>query len=131
VIPKKQGIFNMMEFIVAEITEDLFLMNSFQICQCDKCKTDVIIMALNKLPARYVITEKGRIFTEIETCKSQYKVDVLKAVIESIETVRARPSHAPQKMKSSVPDSIDDPGQVEAFLDELEDIINKKSTKNN
>ena len=81
----------MMEKIVRDIVEDLFSMEEMDICKCDKCKADVIALALNNLPPKYVVTEKGRIFTELEAYTFQFRADVLKAVVEAMEIVRKNP----------------------------------------
>lgn len=33
-------------------------------CGCDTCRADVLVFALNRLPARYVATTAGQVVTE-------------------------------------------------------------------
>ena len=53
------------------------------ICMCDRCRTDMMMIALNNLPPRYVSTHKGDVLNRAEGMELQYEVEVL------TETVRA------------------------------------------
>jgi competence protein ComFB len=43
--------------------------------------------ALNRLPAKYVATSKGKVFSKIEELEQQHSVDVLSVVTKSIKVV--------------------------------------------
>ena len=85
---------NIMEHVVDEVIEDLLKVPTLQVCRCDRCYIDIKALALNRLPPKYVVTERGEIFAKLGTFRNQVRVDVLKAVIEAIEIVRQRPSHS-------------------------------------
>jgi len=84
---------NFTEVIVDEIIEDLFKVPSLGVCKCEKCTLDIKAIALNRLPPKYVVTEKGELYAKLDTFRNQIRVDVLKAVIEAVEIVKKNPSH--------------------------------------
>ncbi|HPE69054.1 MAG TPA: late competence development ComFB family protein [Thermotogota bacterium] len=84
---------NFMEVVVDEIIEDLMKVPSLDVCRCDRCFLDIKALALNHLPAKYVVSEKGNIYTKLDSFRNQVRVDVLKSVIEAIEVVQKHPSH--------------------------------------
>ena len=43
-------------------------------CKCDDCKRDIAIMALNRLPPKYISTHRGSIFAHLEETDTQYDV---------------------------------------------------------
>lgn len=104
--------YNVMEMLVYEITEEVLKMPNINICKCKDCKTDIMLYVLNKLPSKYVRTAKGRIYSELETLKRQYKVDVLRYVMEAVEVISRNPSH-----KSEDEEFIDD---LDKFLEAFE-----------
>ncbi len=83
---------NFMEHLVNEEIEG-YLKDKNDICKCEKCILDMKAYALNKLPAHYVVTDKGYIYGKIDEMKQQFKVDVLKSVIEAAEKVSKKPRH--------------------------------------
>jgi len=87
---------NIMELVVDEVIDDLLKVPTLEVCRCDRCYIDIKALALNRLPPKYVVTERGEVFAKLDTFRNQVRVDVLKAVIEAIEIVRQRPSHSVQ-----------------------------------
>lgn len=63
------------------------------ICSCDKCKFDIAALALNYLPPRYIVTEKGETYTRIKSLEQQFNVDIMSAITLAISIVRGRPKH--------------------------------------
>lgn len=90
---EKYHIFNVMEHLVEEITDEMFNMPNVDMCICDRCKADVIALALNHLSPKYVVSEKGRVFSELENCTFQMRAEVLTEVIKAMEKVKENPSH--------------------------------------
>lgn len=83
---------NHTEDVVADILENLLLERS-GICKCMKCRLDITAMALNKLPSKYVVSEKGRLYTKLAELELQLKVDVIKEVTKAIEIIKNNPRH--------------------------------------
>ena len=67
--------------------------DSFETCECDDCKLDIMAIALNKLPPQYVVTEKGAIFASVNEMSQQRMVDLATAVTEAVMLVKSRPRH--------------------------------------
>jgi competence protein ComFB len=82
---------NCMEHLVDEQLKEYI--KDKGICACDKCIIDMKAYALNKLPAYYIISEKGYIYNKIDQMKVQFRVDVLKYIIEAVEIVSKYPRH--------------------------------------
>ncbi|ORT99499.1 hypothetical protein D081_1874 [Anaerovibrio sp. JC8] len=62
-------------------------------CWCEKCKRDVAILALNHLPAKYASTEKGQVFTRVESMERDNEIEIIKQIAEATNIVRAHPRH--------------------------------------
>ena len=56
---------------------------------------DIAAKALNDLSPRYFVTEKGKVFTKIDTLKLQTEVDVITAVTKAAILVKRHPRHEP------------------------------------
>jgi competence protein ComFB len=82
---------NYMEDVVARVA-DKYLKDS-DICQCEKCRLDVMALALNDLPPAYVVTQRGEIFAAIDSTYPQSQVDAEVAVLNAIEMVKTSPKH--------------------------------------
>ncbi len=63
-------------------------------CCCEHCKADVMALTLNRLPPRYVVSEKGRMIVKLDTYESQFHTDIITALSEAIRLVRSHPRHA-------------------------------------
>ena len=82
---------NYMEEIVFSLIDDV--MKDIEMCKCEKCMMDTIAIALNNLPTKYVVTEKGEIYSKINMFKTQVEVDVITAITKAAMIVRRRPHH--------------------------------------
>lgn len=82
---------NYMEELVIKKTDELLkLMN---ICKCEKCRLDIIAIALNSLPSKYVVTDKGELFTKVREMEQQFEVDVEAEIIKAAVFVSKNPRH--------------------------------------
>lgn len=79
---------NTMENIVLEKLESA--LTRFQCCKCDRCKKDIVAMALNKLPPKYMVLLEGQPTPDIDP---KTNAQVVTAVIRAILAVRAHPRH--------------------------------------
>lgn len=82
---------NIMEGIVADKLEEM--LKSENCCKCGRCVEDMTALALNKLPAKYVSTHNGELFTKLDSLVRQNGVDINIAVAEAIYCVSRSPSH--------------------------------------
>lgn len=82
---------NYMEELVGKKTDSVLkLMN---ICKCEKCRLDIIALALNDLPAKYVVTDKGELYTKVRELEQQFEVDVEAAIAKAAVFVGNNPKH--------------------------------------
>ena len=84
---------NYMETFVREFMEEL-LEEYPDICQCETCKRDMASFALNRLPPKYTTTHLGRVYTKSSVLDTQVRTDIVRALIQGIESVRQNPRHS-------------------------------------
>jgi len=86
---ENMNIKNYMEEVVYMLLDDI--LKDLNVCKCDKCKMD--IAALNQLPARYIVTEKGELYSKINALRQQFEVDVISAITKAAVLVKRSPRH--------------------------------------
>lgn len=83
---------NYMEAAIDHIMPNL--LRAFpDVCQCEHCLLDIKAIALNHLKPHYVVTEKGKLYSQLEETKIQFETDILKALIDAISVVSKNPRH--------------------------------------
>lgn len=82
---------NYMEEVVFMMLSDII--SKMEICQCDKCKYDIAAIALNSLPAKYVVSQRGELYSRIESLKQQFEVDITTAITKAAVIVKKGPRH--------------------------------------
>ncbi len=87
-----QGIKNAMEDFVIQNMERVLKMYP-DCCQCEKCRQDILVLALNHLPPRYVSSDKGDIFTRLESTETEDDVQIVKEIAKAVEIVSRNPRH--------------------------------------
>jgi len=85
-------VYNFMEDIVKEEVDNL-LAEKENICKCAKCKLDMMAWALNRLPPKYVVSDKGRIFTRLQGVETQFRADVTIQLMKAISQISKNPQH--------------------------------------
>lgn len=73
--------------LIGEVLEDI------NVCTCDKCILDIAAIALNELPSRYIVSEKGELYSKINSLKQQFEVDVISAITKAAVLVKRNPRH--------------------------------------
>ena len=63
------------------------------ICSCERCEADRLAHVLNAIPAKYVVTHKGRLYAKMATLEQQYTTDVIAAITKAADIVKANPAH--------------------------------------
>lgn len=58
-------------------------------CGCEVCRADVLVYALNRLPARYVASREGTVITELNLDKQQMRARIDVVVMEGFRQVSA------------------------------------------
>ncbi len=82
---------NMMERFVDERLAEM--LKAENCCKCERCIEDMKAIALNKLPAKYVSTHNGELFSKLDSTIRQNTVDLNFTVASAIEAVAKNPSH--------------------------------------
>lgn len=59
-------------------------------CGCDICRADVLVYALNRLPARYVASLEGTVITELNLDKQQMRARIDVVVMDGLRQVSAK-----------------------------------------
>ena len=82
---------NYMEVIVERLIRDILRENN--VCTCEKCILDISAIALNNLPPKYIVTEKGELYSRIDALSQQFEVDIISAVTKAADLVKRNPQH--------------------------------------
>lgn len=82
---------NFMEEIVLSQIKDV--LDDINVCTCDKCRMDIAALALNSLPPKYIVSEKGEVYSKINRLMQQFEVDVLAAITKAAIVVKRNPRH--------------------------------------
>lgn len=62
-------------------------------CKCERCQADILAFALNRLPPRYYVSEKGEVITSFESQMVPDRARVLAEIVSAAQVVSLYPSH--------------------------------------
>ena len=79
---------NLNEKLVADRLDEVF--DKFRCCRCDRCRQDVAALALNALPAHYVVAFPEEIPAMLEQAPTR---EVSTALVKAILQVKKHPRH--------------------------------------
>jgi competence protein ComFB len=82
---------NYMEDCVSDMLDQV--LNDINVCACEKCKYDILAIALNSLPPKYVVTRKGQLYTKLSSLQQQFDVDIIAAITKASVIVARNPRH--------------------------------------
>lgn len=83
------GLINLMEETVLQKIDQLWPGTNY--CKCENCRMDIAAYALNRLPAQYVQSLKGKVMYRFESSQMQREIEVTVAVSQGIEIVGKSP----------------------------------------
>ena len=83
---------NYMEDLVWNFLDEV-LAKYPEACSCTSCRHDMAAIALNGLQPRYVVREKGEVYSKVSTLEVQYRADIYGALTKAIMTVMSIPRH--------------------------------------
>ena len=63
------------------------------VCQCDNCQLDVKAIMLNNLKPKYVVTDKGALFAQMDDFDPQNRIDFMTVMTQAADVVRNNPRH--------------------------------------
>lgn len=84
-----EGLTNLMEETVLNKIDQLW--GNTDYCKCENCRMDIATYALNRLPAQYVQSLKGKVFYQFESIQIQPDIEVTVVVSQGIEIVGKSP----------------------------------------
>ncbi|GMA63962.1 late competence development ComFB family protein [Alicyclobacillus fastidiosus] len=86
------AVYNVTEYLATDMLASAEV-RRFLTCSCQQCANDVLAMALNHLPTRYVSTEQGSVYVKADYLHPQWQSDVLAELIRAAQRVALQPHH--------------------------------------
>lgn len=83
---------NIMEDEVIDLANQL-MDNKADICNCERCKLDVLALSLNELQPKYVVTNEGGLLGRANLMTRQFNADMVKELTKAIDFVSKNPRH--------------------------------------
>jgi competence protein ComFB len=83
---------NHMEVVVQQALNDYLRQNDIT-CSCEHCQADIMALVLNQLPARYYVSPRGEILTQIESQTLPDQARIMSEVVRAAQQVSSSPSH--------------------------------------
>lgn len=87
----KRSVVNVTEIIAETKVDEVIAM--MEACSCPKCVDDILAIALNSLPTKYVTTDVGKQYIQLNSYKKQFETDVVAALIKACQIVKQSPRH--------------------------------------
>jgi competence protein ComFB len=91
ILCERGHLINLAEVLVKE--KVALVMEKMKVCTCRTCVNDILALTLNTLPAKYVTTDTGKQYLQLDTYKKQYETDILAALTKACVRVKASPRH--------------------------------------
>jgi len=63
------------------------------VCHCDSCRLDVMALMLNGLKPKYVVTDKGALWAQMDDFSLQYRTDFMALMTKAAKIVKENPRH--------------------------------------
>lgn len=82
---------NYMEEVVRNCMKDV--LDNIDVCKCELCRMDIAAIALNDLPTKYIASEKGELYSKVNSLRNQFEVDVISAITKAAVIVNKAPRH--------------------------------------
>lgn len=84
-------IMNLAENLAVEMMDEVI--KKLNVCDCDICRADVLALTLNYIPQKYVTSDTGKQYMQIDIFKKQYETDMLAALTRACVRVKGSPRH--------------------------------------
>jgi len=69
------------------------------VCQCDGCRLDVMAIMMNNLPPKYVVTDTGALYAQMDDFDPQHRIDFMSEMTLAAQIVNNRPRHKERELK--------------------------------
>lgn len=83
---------NVMQALVEDRVDKY--MKQFNMCDCKRCRTDVVALTLTSLPAKYIVIPEHDSVPMLSIYESRYSAAVTAQLIAACQQVSAHPRHA-------------------------------------
>ncbi len=83
---------NYTEKVVREVVDDI-LSQREGVCKCEKCRLDIMAIALNNLPPQYYVSERGEVFSKLLATYTDTRIKVITEVTKAAMQVEKLPHH--------------------------------------
>lgn len=83
---------NYTETVVKEVLNEV-LSKRKEVCQCEKCRLDIMAIALNNLPPQYYVSEKGEVYSKLLATYLEIRTKVVTEIIKASMQVEKLPHH--------------------------------------
>lgn len=90
-IPTNPGYINVMQVLVEEKAPRYVQM--FGLCSCERCMEDVKALALNHLPPKYVVLERGDMIPRLTVYEGKFNSDITAQLLQACKVVMQTPHH--------------------------------------
>ena len=87
------------DFVSKNISEELIdiqldsCIRSSDVCNCARCRADIRALALNAMPAHYVVTHLGDAYVRLDAMSTQSQADIITIIMNAINVVKKNPRH--------------------------------------
>jgi competence protein ComFB len=83
---------NYMEDAVRSVLEEMLQEEIYaHLAENERVRLDVMAYTLNRLPPKYVATQRGHIYTRVQELRQQFKTDILVELTKAMQHVMANP----------------------------------------
>lgn len=84
---------NVTESLMRRVLEDAYLKRGRLKCECSQCIDDIMAIALNHSPSRYVSTDEGNVYVKAQYFEPQLQSDVVRELAIAAQRVGENPRH--------------------------------------
>jgi competence protein ComFB len=90
-LSRSKNLVNLSEIMTKELMPSV--MEKLDVCTCPVCASNVLALTLNSLPTKYVTTDVGKQYMQLETYKKQNELDIMAALTKACMRVKQAPRH--------------------------------------
>lgn len=84
-------VINLSEVLAYEMMGEV--MRKLNVCDCKICQADVLALTLNRVQQKYITTDAGKQYMQLDLYRKQYETDLLSALTKACVRVKGSPRH--------------------------------------
>lgn len=82
---------NYMEILVDQMFDTAT--QNMDICKCERCRLDIMAIALNALTPRYIVSDESYIYVKLSMLQQQFSTDIVSAITQGTMIVSGNERH--------------------------------------